>query len=110
MAQKSRGWRTPIEIRDGDTPDISAILYFEFWEPVYYVNPVSVTGKFPNDKEKLGKWMGVANDYGDGLAYWILTDDTEELIVRSLVRSAMDPKIENKYLPPTPKQPATDSG
>ncbi len=56
LAQQSKGWRTPIELRAGDTLDISALLYFEFWEQVYYVDPVSVTGKFPNNKEKLRRW------------------------------------------------------
>ena len=54
---------------------------------------------FPNLKEKLGRWCGLAHDHGDGMAFWVLTDDTEELIVRSLVRSALNPKIENKNLP-----------
>ena len=29
-------WRTPIEKLTGSTPDISALLCFRFWEPVYY--------------------------------------------------------------------------
>ena len=29
-------WRTPIEKLTGSTPDISALLCFQFWEPVYY--------------------------------------------------------------------------
>ena len=31
-------------------------------------------------KEKTGPWYGVADDYGDGLTYWVLTDDTKKLI------------------------------
>jgi hypothetical protein len=99
LAKETKGWRTSVELRDGETPDISALLNFTFWEPVYYIEPVSVTGKFPNTKEKLGRWLGIASDYGDGMAYWILTDDTEELIVRSLVRSALKTKVPNKTLP-----------
>ena len=29
-------WRTPIEALTGSTPDISAILQFPVWHPVYY--------------------------------------------------------------------------
>jgi hypothetical protein len=34
-AYQSLEWRTPIEKRLGETPDISGLLFFKFWEPVY---------------------------------------------------------------------------
>ena len=53
---------------------------------------------FPEAKEKLGKWMGVAQNYGDDLTYWILTADTEELIVQSYVQCTKDTTKPNAYL------------
>jgi len=35
-ATESLGWRTPLEKLAGVTPDISALLCFHFYEPVYY--------------------------------------------------------------------------
>jgi transposase InsO family protein len=35
-ATKSLEWKTPIEQAFGDTPDISNLLQFSFWELVYY--------------------------------------------------------------------------
>jgi hypothetical protein len=37
-ADESLNWRTPMERRHGDTPNISAFLNFEFYEPVYYLD------------------------------------------------------------------------
>ena len=69
-------------MREGITPDISAYIAFEFWEKVYYLDPEIKEGKFPNLNEKLGRWCGVAENYGDGISFWIFTEDTNKLIVK----------------------------
>ena len=70
-ARKSLDYRTPLELLTGDTPDISDITTFEFYQPVQYLdNPES---KFPIQKNKLGRWVGVAVSVGQVLTYWILT-------------------------------------
>jgi hypothetical protein len=35
-ASASLNWRTPMEILTGSTPDISPLLSFQWWEPVYF--------------------------------------------------------------------------
>ena len=35
-ARKVLKWRTPLEIETGDTPDCSHLLYFDFYQPVWY--------------------------------------------------------------------------
>ena len=51
---------------------------------MYYLDD---NGEFPSGfKEKLGRWCGLAENIGDTLTYWILTDDTEQLIARSVIR------------------------
>lgn len=92
-ACESNNWRTPIEATTGNTPDISGLLFFKFWEKVYYYEPTSGT-------EKLGRWCGRATNYGDTMCYWILTDDTEKLIVRGTVRSAENTTRPNLTLSP----------
>ena len=79
-AYKSLGWRTPLEKSTGETPDISGLLIFKFWEPVYYYDP-------PTEGELLGRWLGRAQNYGDTMCYWILNEN-DQLIVRGTVRSA----------------------
>ena len=78
----------PNSVVTGEMTDVSPYLSFHFWQEVFYEEP----GKNP---EKLGRWCGPADGKGDKLTYWILTKDTEQLIVRSGVRPAKDPLFPN---------------
>ena len=49
-------WRTPLEIRDGETPDISAYTIIKFWEKVYYLDPRKQAGKAPKSTERGHNW------------------------------------------------------
>ena len=89
MASQNLNWRTPMEKGLGITPDISAYLHFSFYEPVYYLDDDEA--KYPETKEKLGHWCGPTENCGDAMTYWILTNDTNQLIARSVVRSALTP-------------------
>ena len=87
LATSTLDWRTPIEKCFGVTPDISPFLCFEWYEPVLYHDR---DASFPNSKEKFGRFVGVAEHVGDALTFKILTDDTQQIIHRSVVRSARD--------------------
>jgi len=90
MAPPVLAWRTPIECMTGRTPDISPLLRFQWYEPVYY--RVSEAA-FPSDsKEARGRFVGIAEHVGHAMTFKILTDDTRKVIYRSEVRSAMDDK------------------
>ena len=54
------GWATPIEVRDGYTPDITLLTEFKFWDDIYYYEDED-----ENMKEARGKWLGSAKNYGD---------------------------------------------
>ena len=77
--------RTPIEWLLGYTPDITVLLQFQFWEPVYYAK---YDAKFPSDStEALGRYVGIAESVGNAMTFKILTAD-DKVIHRSVVRSA----------------------
>jgi hypothetical protein len=79
----------PVQVLDGVTPDISPVLQFVFYEPVYYKVHENA---FPSESsEKTGRFVGISEDVGHALTYKVLTDDTKKVIYRSIVRSAMDP-------------------
>ena len=78
------GWITPFERRHGYTPDISALLRFQFFEKVFYLE---CDQNFPSSKEKAGYIIGVAMNVGDALTSKILTEDHETTLYRSVVRS-----------------------
>ena len=80
-------WRTPIEKRHGYTPDISAFLMYQFYEPVYY----RLNDNDKNSPELEGRWIGIDHDVGDTLSYKIYSPSKDTVVTRSLVRTA-DPE------------------
>ena len=94
------GWKTPISVCHGYTPDISAYLLYQFWEPIYF----KIDKKSPSTKELEGRWLGVSKTVGDILTYDILSLTSMKVIQRSAIRSA-DPKktsIINKQIITSP--------
>jgi len=60
--------RTPYELVTGNTPDISEYISFSWYQPVYYLDNTN----FPEEKERIGRWIGVAHNIGQALCFWIL--------------------------------------
>ena len=81
----------PVQALEGTTPDISFMLHFSFYEPVYYrIDSSEPDLNFPSSSnEKKGYWVGFADNQGDRLTWRILTEDTQKIIIRSGVRSAL---------------------
>ena len=81
----------PVQALEGNTPDISFMLHFSFYEPVDYRTDSSEPDlNFPSSSnEKKGYWVGFADNQGDRLTWRILTEDTQKIIIRSGVRSAL---------------------
>ena len=75
-----------MELAHGQRPDVSALLHFRWWQPVYYHHP---SKSFPSkSQERLGRWVGVAPNQGDALTYRILDNETHKVVPRSVIRSA----------------------
>ena len=90
----SLNYAVPYTVLTGVTPDISALLQCEWYEPVYYREEEA---EFPSvSKEKLGWFVGVAEHVGYAMTYKVLTKDSSKIIFRSAIRSARDPKTQNK--------------
>jgi hypothetical protein len=76
-------WRTPMEVLTGSTPDISPLLSFQWWEPVYF--KLENAG-FPSDlREQRGCFVGISEHVGHAMTYMILTNDTKKVIRQSNV-------------------------
>jgi hypothetical protein len=91
-AVEQLGWRTPYEKCFGETPDISGLLQFAFYEPVYYLDP---NVSYPDTKEKLGHFLGIAENTGDDMVFWVLTGK-RTVLARSVCRSALNISEPNK--------------
>ena len=83
---------TPLQRASGIVPDISSLLHYHWWQPVYYMDEDAT---FSYSKEKGGRWVGVAENVGDVLTWWVLTDDTQQVIARSVLRpvTSDDPNL-----------------
>jgi len=88
-ASKTLNWKTPLERAFGITPDISALIQFSFFEPIYYHDS---TIAFPSSRELPGRFLGLAHPVGDALTYYVLTE-ANTVIARSVLRSALDLKM-----------------
>ena len=73
----------PKQKRHGVTVDISAYLQHAFWDPILYYDHEA---SWPATKERSGRWVGVCKNVGDVLTYWIVDDQTKQLLARSVVR------------------------
>ena len=93
LAHDTLGGRTPLEAAFGVTPDVSVLLVFYWYQRVYYYMP---DAKFPKSKERLGRIVGIAENVGDALTFLVLTDDTNQVIARSVLRPADDDANPNK--------------
>ena len=61
VASETLGWKTPLSILTRSTTNISAMLQFYFWEPIYYATAdvLKYEGKprYPSELEK--QWGGL---------------------------------------------------
>ena len=86
-ANKVLDYRTPTEVRDGFTPDISSLIQHQFWDLVYFMK-YEVDFPTKGGNEGLGRWLGRAQNYGDKMCYRILDVETHAIVIRSMVRPA----------------------
>jgi hypothetical protein len=84
---KSLDWDTTMQSSSGETSDISIIVLFQFWEPVYYT---CVNSSFPTIifSWSNGSLIGVAKSVGNAMTFKVLVDGTQKNMFRSNVRSA----------------------
>jgi hypothetical protein len=93
-ASASLKWQTPMTILTGSTSDSSALLRFAWWDPVYY--KADDVG-FPSDSPELrGRFVGFSETVGNAMTFKILSDDTQQILHRGLVRSALDEHSPNR--------------
>ena len=88
----------PMNLATGSTEDISPLLRFRYWQPVYYMNDDS---DFPSDStEERGRFIGISESVGHYMTFKILTDKSTKIIHRSNVRPADVPLDKNIRLDP----------
>ena len=103
-----RDTKTPLDKAHGQKADVSALMQFRWFAPVlYHTHDASFASQL---HEKLGRWVGVATNIGDALTYLILDDASQQVIPRSVVRSALNPQHPNLRSASAPVQDGEESG
>ena len=93
---RSLNWRVPLTVLTGTLVDVSPLLRFHWYQPVFYTLEHAT---FPSEpKEALGYFVGLSPNCGHAMTFKVLTDDTQRVIPRSIVRPADDPKRPNLRL------------
>ena len=91
ISTASLGGQVPLQVLYGVAPDISILLLYTFYWPVFYATHDQ---HFPPDSEETaGLWVGFAEHCGDSLTHMVLDTVTLKIIYRSALR------------PRTPKDP-----
>ena len=93
-AEKSLGWRPPLEVLSGNTLDISIFMCFLFWDIVcvsrYKDKQFKDQVRSKKSDEMRGRFVGFAWDVGHALTFLVLTSDANKIIARSQLRLAKD--------------------
>jgi hypothetical protein len=88
----------PLQCAKGSTQDISPLLQFYWWEPVYFKVDDAV---FPSSsREECGHFVGISTNVGHAMTYKILCDKSLTVLYRSNLRSANNPSDPNLRLDP----------
>ena len=87
----------PLGMLYGVSPDISIILLYTFYQPVFYATHNQSYP--PVSEERAACWVGFGEHVGDALTHKLLDDDTKKILYRSAVRPS-DSAHPNKQLVP----------
>ena len=87
----------PLGMLYGVSPDISIIVLYTFYQPVFYATH---NQSYPSASEERGAcWVGFGEHVGDAVTHKHLDDDTKKILFRSAVRPS-DSTHSNKRLIP----------
>ena len=97
LSCEALGGNVPLGMLYGISPDISIILLYTFYQPVFYATH---NQSYPSvSEERAARWVGFGEHVGDALTHNLLDDDTKKILYRSAVRPS-DPAHPNKILAP----------
>ena len=94
ISTASLGGQVPVQVLYGVTPDISIILLYTFYQPVFY-DATHDQHLRSDSEERASFWVGFAEHCGDSLTHMVLDDVTLKIIYRSALkpRTPKDPYI-----------------
>ena len=80
--------------------DISMLLNFCFWQPVYYLLDPEDQSFGVKSKKKRARWAGVDEKIGSKMCYKLVDDESGKIICRSVIQSATEHGTANLQVDP----------
>ena len=72
------GWQCSSRYAYGVSPDISILLLYKFYQPVFYATQ---NQSYPSvSEERAAHWVGFGEHVGDALTHKLLDDDTKKIL------------------------------
>ena len=76
LSRKALAGNVPLGMLYGVSPDISIILLYTFYQPVFYA---TLNQSYPSaSEERAARWVGFGDHVGDALTHKLLDDDTKK--------------------------------
>ena len=104
-ARRLLGWRTPYEALTGQTPDVSMLLHFRFWQIVHIKNYRDPGTGFPSESnEIICHFLGFSETVGHSMTFLVYNPETHSILYRSSLRPQSDDDIKKSSTPPDEPQ------
>ena len=104
---RSLNYKTPFERLHGQTPDISMIYRFQFWESVYFSR---TDNHFPSQSDECAaRFVGFSENVGHQMTYILLNSETQRIIYRSRIRAARHGENLRLNQPDNPIEPPIET-
>ena len=94
------GTKSPLMMANFVQNDISPLIFFYFWQPVYYLLDAEEQSFPGKSKEMRARWAGIDENIGTKMCWKLVDDNSGEIINRSTIRSAIEPGAANLQVDP----------
>jgi len=103
-ARETLNWRTPYEALSGQTPDISVMMKFVFWEICYIANYQEPgSSSFPSESNEIAvRMIGFSESVGHSVTYKVWNEETQQVLIRSGLRKVTRGSDVNNRITPAP--------
>ena len=103
------GTKYPIMMCCFAKNDISMLLNFYSWQPVYYLVDPEDQSFSENLRKKRARWAGVDEKIGAKMCYKLVDEESGMIIYRSVIRAATEPGSSNLRVDPIKPLLPTDT-
>ena len=80
--------------------DISPLIFFFFWQQVYYLLDATEKSCPGISKEMRARWVGAGENIGTMMCWKLVDDVSGKIICRSTIHSAIEPGTANLQVDP----------